>query len=122
MAWVTPKTDWKVTKDSKGNYIGDYFNVEDYNRIKNNMVHIFEMASLTPPDFGDDKVCNLNTISPIYAREINAFENAIEYLKMHVADLDTGDPTEYFQNGRAITYTELNRIESAQLKYYNYLS
>ena len=121
MAWVTPKTNWEVRTDARGYYLGDFFNVADYNRIKNNFVFLFNAAGLTPPAFGPDKVCNTSTISPIYAREINAFEDALEYLRVNLADLDTGVSMQFFQNGRAITYDELNRLESAQVKYYNYL-
>ena len=35
MEWITPKTDWAARKDAEGKYTGDYFNTEDYNRIKN---------------------------------------------------------------------------------------
>ena len=35
MAWQQPKTDWKES---------DYFNVEDYNRIKGNLNELHRMA------------------------------------------------------------------------------
>lgn len=40
MEWIEPKTDWKVEYDEKGNYIGDYVNVEDINRMINNLKNI----------------------------------------------------------------------------------
>lgn len=40
MEWIEPKTDWKVEYDENGNYIGDYFNAEDVNRMINNLKNI----------------------------------------------------------------------------------
>lgn len=40
MEWIEPKTDWKVEYNENGNYIGDYVNVEDVNRIINNLKNI----------------------------------------------------------------------------------
>lgn len=40
MEWIEPKTDWKVEYDEKGNYIGDYVNAEDVNRMINNLKNI----------------------------------------------------------------------------------
>lgn len=37
MGWIEPKTNWKVEYDEKGNYIGDYVNAKDINRIINNL-------------------------------------------------------------------------------------
>ena len=114
--WIEPKTDWKAVTDSKGNYQGDYFNAWDYNRIKNNMIFLYEAFNITPPRLGNDK----EVLSDIFAREVNALEEALEYLRVHVADLDIGMMKEYFQNGRALTYDEVNRIESGQKKLYDY--
>lgn len=40
MEWIEPKTDWKVEYDENGNYIGDYVNAEDVNRMINNLKNI----------------------------------------------------------------------------------
>lgn len=40
MEWIEPKTDWKVEYDENGNYIGDYVNVEDVNRMINNLKNV----------------------------------------------------------------------------------
>ena len=40
MEWIEPKTNWKVEYDDKGNYIGDYVNAEDVNRMINNLKNI----------------------------------------------------------------------------------
>lgn len=40
MEWIEPKTDWKVEYDENGNYIGDYVNAEDVNRMINNLKNV----------------------------------------------------------------------------------
>ena len=42
MEWIEPKTDWKVEYDENGNYIGDYLNVKDLNRISINVSYLIE--------------------------------------------------------------------------------
>lgn len=122
MAWETPKTDWSSSYNAAGIYTGDYFNVADYNRIKNNMVIIYGLAGLGTLDLGDDKVCTTEEISQIYASEFNAIEDALEEIVDNY-DLGIEDrPNAYYQNGHTVTADELNRIESAQLAYYEYYS
>lgn len=36
MEWIESKINWKVEYDEKGNYIGDYLNIVDINRMINN--------------------------------------------------------------------------------------
>ena len=71
--WQQPKTDWKT---------GDFFNVGDYNRIKNNLNEIRTRALVLWSEFifvdmGEDK-----TYSDIsfYADEINKFEENIDLI------------------------------------------
>ena len=40
MEWIEPKTDWKVEYDENGNYIGDYLNAKDLNRMSNNLNYL----------------------------------------------------------------------------------
>lgn len=48
--WITPKTDWKVTYDDEtGEYVGDYFNYEDYERIRNNLTVLYERCYILYP-------------------------------------------------------------------------
>ena len=44
MAWQTPKTDWHGSTNSEGVYTGDRFNASDFNRIKNNLTFLRDMA------------------------------------------------------------------------------
>ena len=43
-SWTTPKTDWYGYTDDDGIYHGDRFNTEDFNRIKNNLAYLREIA------------------------------------------------------------------------------
>ena len=40
MEWIEPKIDWKVEYDENGNYIGDYLNAKDLNRISSNVSYL----------------------------------------------------------------------------------
>lgn len=47
MEWIEPKINWKVEYDEKGNYVGDYLNIADINRMSNNLLYaIRECKSL----------------------------------------------------------------------------
>lgn len=116
MSWITPKTDWKITLSSD-EYLGDYFNVSDYNRIKGNIEYLAERAkslvSVPEVDLGEDKTYTDN----YYADEFNALETALD----EIADAllkDIGEPMTFFDNGVFIQASELNRIESATLELY----
>jgi hypothetical protein len=111
MSWVEPKTDW--TAD-------DYFNIEDYNRIINNLrdLHKRSVKFVTPysiESLGDNK----DYSSMIYAREINQIENVLSYVNAHTFLFDIGDTTIYKDNGHTPTYEEFNRIESAMAEINN---
>lgn len=133
LTWITPKTDWKASYDAVGQYEGDYFNVEDYNRIKNNLLFLRELATelfyplrqLTvgadkhypvagSPDFDNDN---------FFADEINMIENSLEILEVDIGSLFLevhGDKQTYYDNGLFINFSELNRIESAELELYQH--
>lgn len=59
-SWTTPKTDWYGYTDGDGIYHGDRFNTEDFNRIKNNLAYLREIAvamyqEFSINDLGDDR-------------------------------------------------------------------
>lgn len=119
MSWITPKTDWEAGKDAEGNYIGDFFNIEDYNRIKNNIKELREFAVELYPDFdiknmGADKKY---TDYP-YADEINLIADNLETIKDKTYSYDIGKKVIYYDNSPFIGYEDLNRIESACLRLY----
>ena len=51
MNWITPKTDWYGATDSNGNYTGDRFNAEDFNRIMNNLQCLYDLSILLYKSF-----------------------------------------------------------------------
>lgn len=111
MAWSTPKTNWTVSYDGNGVYTGDWVNIGDYNRIKNNIAYIHTVAALlvydTYPSMGEDKTY----LDYPRASEWNRIETALNQLETNIG----GDfPAVLFMdNGKTPDYVELNRIESA---------
>ena len=128
--WETPKTNWKAQYDVTGLYIGDFFNITDYNRIKNNLVILGEMAAQlmsNVPEIvvGGDKHYPTNTYNAendyFYADEINLIEDGLDSLDQICQFVDFGEKKTYYPNGAFIDYVELNRIEKAELTLYNIL-
>lgn len=110
MAWTEPKTNW--TKD-------DFFNIEDYRRITNNIMYLKDFLDSLFYGLSDMQSMSEKNISePIYAREINDIENNIELLNIETYKLEIGETKEYFPNQRTMDFNELNRIESAIMDIY----
>lgn len=123
MEWQTPKTNWKVSSGST--YTGDYFNVSDYNRIKNNLICLTELADklyvgLSP----EGTLLEANkTFNDIYfADDFNQMETRLQSLNEQTVKQDYGTSETFYQNGAFITYDELNRIESSCLDMYTRFS
>lgn len=131
MEWITPKTDWSAHYDMAGYFDGDYINIEDYNRIKNNILYLREMARnffgrmprITVPidkheidpdreDFDNDNY---------FADEWNEIEDAFETLTDTINRWHYGDKKTFYDNGKMIDYAELNRLEQAELSLYNHM-
>ena len=132
MAWETPKTDWAAMYDESGVFIGDFFNVGDYNRIKNNLVIIRDLATqvmgnVPETPVGVDKHYPING-SPnfdndnFFADEINLIEDGLAALDNIMPFVDFGQKKTYYDNGRFIDYQELNRIEYAEAQVYALLT
>lgn len=124
MAWETPKTDWSAQYSDTGLFIGDFFNIGDYNRIKNNLLYLRELATQlmhNVPEIvvGEDKE---SYEEYFYADEINLIEDALEIIDNFIDWVDFGDKQVFYDNGRFIDADELNRIESAELKLYDLLT
>ena len=126
MAWVTPKTDWKVSTDTDGNYTGDYFNAVDYNRIKNNVPILYSLAdglyegipevSSVESALGSDKT----TSDYFYANEIINITFYLRMINLLTINKDYGQVVVfYYANGNTMTYEHLNLIESMTLDLYN---
>lgn len=119
MAWQTPKTDWTVRYDSSGNYVGDYFEAKDYQRIRGNILHLKEMGEATFSVVNLPDIPEVTVASYGFASYMNALERSLDAIKK--ATLDPGIPATktWSGNGAAPMYYDLNRIESATLSFYN---
>ena len=109
MIWTEPKTNWTEN---------DYFNIKDYNRIKNNIAYLTEeviniVAPVDGTDMGEDVT---STLVVWKSDQFNAIENNMD--KVVAAMGDEFDKRRYFPNGAFINADSLNRIEQACLDTY----
>lgn len=123
MAWTTPKTDWYGTTDADGVYIGDRFNAADFNRIKNNLDFLRDLAIKLYDEFslvslGQDRVPG----DYFYADEINQLEENLVTLNTNTLQRNYGAAPVYNANGNTMDFTELNRLEGAILDLYDRLN
>ena len=121
--WVTPKTDWHYELDSDGLYIGDRFNAVDFNRIKNDLEYLRELAitmydSFTINALGVDRTPK----DYFYADEINQLEENLNTINTKSIKGSYGNTPSYTANGNVMDFTELNRLEGATLDLYDKLS
>lgn len=121
-SWTTPKTDWYGYTDGDGIYHGDRFNTEDFNRIKNNLAYLREIAvamyqEFSINDLGDDR----SKDQYFYADEINQLEENISLIAANTFKPDVGEAPLYTANGKIFDYNQLNRIESLILDLFNQL-
>jgi len=122
MAWTTPKTDWQG-KTVDGVYTGDRFNAVDFNRIKNNLIYLRELAiqmydTFTIATVSDDKAVG----DFFYADEINAMEQNLATINSKTIKRSYGNTQTFEDNGNTMDYAELNRLESAILDLYDRLT
>lgn len=104
--WVQPKTDWKKS---------DFFNVQDYNRIKGNLNEIRSHALILWPDFLWEEMGTDKTYQDygFYSDEINRFEANIEHACAGTFPFAVGERKVFYDNQPFIDWRELNRIEEA---------
>jgi hypothetical protein len=123
MSWVTPKTDWRGDTASDGTYIGDRFNAVDFNRIKNNLEYLHELAIILYKDFTINSLGSDRTPEDyFYADEINTIEDNFKIINNNTLRRSYGTPPTYVDNGNTMDFTELNRLESAMLDLYDRLT
>lgn len=122
MAWSTPKTDWNgETVD--GVYIGDRFNAVDFNRIKNNLEYLRELAIKMYEEFSIQSLGGDRTPKDFfYADEINALEDNLKTINNNSLKRSYGNVPVYVDNGNTMDFKELNRLESAILDLYEKLT
>jgi len=123
MAWETPKTNWQGYVDNNGNYIGDRFNAGDFNRIKNNLEYLREIAielydSFSIVSLGADKT----PANYFYADEINALEENLNTINKNTLNMSYGTSPVYNDNGNTMDFIELSRLEGAILDLYDKLT
>ncbi|MFR4440665.1 MAG: hypothetical protein ACLT46_13090 [Hungatella sp.] len=106
MAWQQPKTDWSER---------DFFNIQDYNRIKNNLNVIRSLALELWTDFPFEEMGADKQYSDhgFYADEINRLEVNIERIRAGTFPFQTGEQKTFYENQPFIDWKELNRIEGA---------
>ena len=111
--WIQPKI-WK--KD-------DHFNIEDYNRIKNNLQELRALSVTLYPDFaikemGPDKGYQDYSF---YADEINTLEDNLGRIRDSIYSYWKGETVTWYENQPFPDYRALNRIEGGCLKMYENL-
>ena len=120
--WETPKTDWYGSTDSEGVYTGDRFNAEDFNRIKNNLEYLRDLAIKMYDEFDINSLGEDRTPRDyFYADEINELEENLVTINENSLKRSYGDSPTYADNMLVMDYTELNRLESAMLDLYDRL-
>ena len=121
--WQTPKTDWYGSVDANGHYEGDRFNAIDFNRIKNNLEYLREMAIKMYKEFSIVSLGSDRTPADyFYADEINRLEENLTTINNKTLRRPYGTAPTYVDNGRTMDFTELNRLESAMLDLYDRLT
>lgn len=122
MAWITPKTDW-YGEVVDGVYVGDRFNASDYNRIKNNLSYLRELAVQMYKEFSIHSIGADKTAKDFfYADEINKMEQNLNTINSNSLKRSYGVTPTFTDNGNTMTFAELNRLEGAILDLYDRLT
>lgn len=122
MAWTTPKTNWYGAVVD-GVYTGDRFNAVDFNRIKNNLIYLRDLAIEMYSEFSINAIgADKTTADFFYADEINKMEQNLVTINANTLKQSYGTAPSYSDNGKTMDYTELNRLESAILDLYDKLT
>lgn len=122
MNWIEPKTNWQVTIID-GNYLGDFFNTEDYNRIRNNLEYLKDLANKMYDEFELVFIPPYKTPTDFfYAEEMNAIEENLDTINENTINTYYGAKQTYRDNEPIMDANELNRIEEAMLDLYQKLT
>lgn len=98
--WTEPKTDWTSA---------DAVNVEDYNRLRDNVYALIARTHVGDFEEMDSK----SYTDYYYADDFNKFERNIEKINKAVYQQDIGTAQTFYDNGAFISAEEMNRLESA---------
>lgn len=120
LTWITPKTNWSAGTGATP-YDGDYFNAVDYNRIRNNLLVLTDLAEQLYSDleFTSSIGAEKTYSSWLYPDEINAIELRLKDINVQTLHLSLGTTKTFYNNARGLDAAELNRIESGCLALYN---
>ena len=104
--WTNPKTDWSLN---------DRFNIEDFNRIKNNLKWLHNKSielyrNFNIKDMGEEITSYESYWNVNY---FNAFEENVDLINNVILKKNYGYSQRFFENGPFIKWDELNRIEKA---------
>lgn len=100
--WIVPKTDWT-------GQAGEYFNIEDWNRVENDIRYLAEFYHLSL----NTKVWGYTSLPAVYA--INNIKKAINTLSSRTG---LGMLTINENPRQKFDYTDMNRIEEKLLQIY----
>lgn len=124
--WIHPKTDWKIEYDLEGNYLGDFFEPDDYNRIKNNVNYLRDYVKYmfaTEPEFVDlGEDVYYGSPNEMKASWWKNLQDNLEHINIASLNLVIGEKTNYSSNEAGRLLEELIRIETFCLKIYNIFS
>ena len=117
MAWIEPKTDWNALSK---------FNIEDFNRIRNNILYLHEFALITIGFFeienmGEEYIVGVDEYKNWLVEDFNAIENNLHTISKKIIDKDIGAKKTFYENGLMPDFAELNRIETVILNNKNAL-
>ena len=124
--WLQPKTDWKIEYDSEGNYTGDYFEPEDYNRIKNNVNYLKDFAQylyVCNPvfeDLGEDVY--YGSANELTASWWGRLQKNLEEINAKTLTLELGNKSFFSGNMPGRLLEELIRVETICLSMYTIFS
>lgn len=104
--WTEPKIDWSSN---------DRFNIEDFNRIKNNLKWLHNKSielyrNFTIKNMGEEITSYESYWNVNY---FNAFEENVDLINNVILKKNYGHSQRFFENGPFIKWDELNRIEKA---------
>ncbi len=124
--WIQPKTDWKIQYDADGNYIGDYFEPQDYNRIKNNVSFLRDYVQymfarhIDFVDLGEDVF--YGSENEMKASWWTTLQDNLENINVDDLKIILEGRTSYSSNEAGRLLEELIRIESVCLNIYEKLT
>lgn len=111
--WQTPKVNWESS---------DYFNVEDWERIRKNLEYLRDFAVMFFDTFSLLPTSAKTVTDWLYANDLNALESNLETINLKTKYLDIGEKKTFTPGGSSIDSVELNRIEKACVSIYQMLS